>query len=160
MFNIVLVEPRIAGNVGTIGRYCYNLGFTLHIVGPHFLDYDNKKIMRAGLDYWDKLDVILYDDTDDFLSKNPYFDRFFYASTKAVKYFCDSDLRYKVGDYFIFGSESFGLPQPKFIDLMKNYPKNVIKVPQKKHGRSLNLALSVAAISAYALSLNIKHFDV
>ena len=157
MFNIVLVEPRIAGNVGTIGRYCYNLGFTLHIVGPHFLDYDNKKIMRAGLDYWDKLDVILYDDTNDFLSKNTNVDRFFYASTKAKKYFCD-DLGYQAGDYFIFGSESFGLPQPQFIDLMKKYPQNVIKVPQKKHGRSLNLALSVAAISAYALAQNISDF--
>lgn len=159
MFNIVLVEPRIAGNVGTIGRYCYNLGFTLHIVGPHFLDYDDKKIMRAGLDYWDKLDVVLYDDTDDFLAKNKSFDRFFYASTKAKKYFCDDDLKYQVGDYFIFGSESFGLPQSQFIDLMKQYSQNVIKVPQKKHGRSLNLALSVSAISAYALSQNIFSFE-
>ncbi|WP_267525165.1 TrmH family RNA methyltransferase [Campylobacter sp. MG1] len=155
MFNIVLVEPRIAGNVGTIGRMCYNLGFKLHLVGPHFLDFSSKKIMHAGLDYWEKLEPIFWDNAKHFLANND-IAKMKFASTKSNNPYFNAE--FKIGDFIVFGSESFGLPQPEIKAILTN--QNTFLIPMKKCGRSLNLALSTAFLSSEALRQNFNHFIV
>ncbi|AJC84402.1 tRNA (cytidine(34)-2'-O)-methyltransferase [Campylobacter peloridis] len=152
MFHIVLVEPRIPQNTGSIGRMCFNAGFTLHIINPLF-SIDEKAVKRAGLDYWKKLNPLLWDSLDDFLLKNEKFkDRFFFATTKTKRtYF---DVSYKQGDFLFFGSESFGLP----LELMQQKWENAITIPMKDCGRSLNLATSVGIISYEALRQNFASF--
>lgn len=152
MFHIVLVEPRIPQNTGSIGRMCFNAGFTLHIINPLF-SIDEKAVKRAGLDYWKKLNPLLWDSLDDFLLKNENFkDRFFFATTKTKRtYF---DVSYKQGDFLFFGSESFGLP----LELMQQKWENAITIPMKDCGRSLNLATSVGIISYEALRQNFASF--
>ncbi|MBX2078766.1 tRNA (cytidine(34)-2'-O)-methyltransferase [Campylobacter peloridis] len=152
MFHIVLVEPRIPQNTGSIGRMCFNAGFTLHIINPLF-SIDEKAVKRAGLDYWKKLNPLLWDSLDDFLLKNEKFkDRFFFATTKTNQtYF---DVSYKQGDFLFFGSESFGLP----LEFMQQKWENAITIPMKDCGRSLNLATSVGIISYEALRQNFASF--
>ncbi|TXE78925.1 tRNA (cytidine(34)-2'-O)-methyltransferase [Campylobacter peloridis] len=152
MFHIVLVEPRIPQNTGSIGRMCFNAGFTLHIVNPLF-SIDEKAVKRAGLDYWKKLNPLLWDSLDEFLVKNEKFkDRFFFATTKTKQtYF---DVSYKQGDFLFFGSESFGLP----LELMQQKWENAITIPMKDCGRSLNLATSVGIVSYEALRQNFASF--
>ncbi|MBX1886744.1 tRNA (cytidine(34)-2'-O)-methyltransferase [Campylobacter peloridis] len=152
MFHIVLVEPRIPQNTGSIGRMCFNAGFTLHIINPLF-SIDEKAVKRAGLDYWKKLNPLLWDSLDDFLLKNEKFkDRFFFATTKTKQtYF---DVSYKQGDFLFFGSESFGLP----LEFMQQKWENAITIPMKDCGRSLNLATSVGIISYEALRQNFASF--
>lgn len=153
MFNIVLVEPRIAGNVGTIGRMCYNLGFKLHLVGPHFLDFSSKKIMHAGLDYWDKLEPIFWDNAKHFLENND-ISKMKFASTKSNNAYFNAS--FSIGDFIVFGSESFGLPQPEIKAILDD--KNTFLIPMKSYGRSLNLAQSVAFLSGEALRQNYSNF--
>lgn len=155
MFNIVLVEPRIAGNVGTIGRMCYNLGFKLHLVGPHFLDFSSKKIMHAGLDYWDKLEPIFWDNAKEFLANNDTA-KMKFASTKSKNPYFNAS--FNEGDFIVFGSESFGLPQPEIKEILSN--ENTFLIPMKSYGRSLNLAQSVAFLSSEALRQNFKNFSI
>ncbi|KAA6224736.1 MULTISPECIES: tRNA (cytidine(34)-2'-O)-methyltransferase [unclassified Campylobacter] len=153
MFNIVLVNPRIPQNTGSIGRMCFNAGFTLHIIKPTIFDISNKALKRAGLDYWAKLEPIIWENLDEFLAKNLAFQQqFFFATTKGVKaYF---EVKFKEGDYLFFGSESFGLP----LSLMDLNKENMIKIPMKECGRSLNLATSVGIISYEALRQNFTYF--
>ena len=152
--NIVLVKPRIAGNVGTISRLCYNLNYNLHLIGPHFLDFSSKKIMHAGLDYWPKLSPIFHENEQEFLrfvkgcnSQDYEASSLFFASTKA-------ELDYKKASYpkhcfLIFGSESFGIEDSPMLKALQN-EQNTICIPQIKEGRSLNLALAVAIIATRA----------
>ncbi len=152
MFHIVLVEPRIPQNTGSIGRMCYNTGFNLHIINPLF-DVDEKAVKRAGLDYWKKLDPIIWCDLDSFLQENINFqDRFFFATTKTNQaYF---DVKFQKGDFLFFGSESFGLPAK----LMQTKWENAITIPMKDCGRSLNLATSVGIVAYEALRQNFDFF--
>ncbi|MBK1973347.1 tRNA (cytidine(34)-2'-O)-methyltransferase [Campylobacter sp. TTU-622] len=153
MFNIVLVSPRIPQNTGSIGRMCFNAGFNLHIIKPIVFDLEEKKLKRAGLDYWDKLNPIIWENLDEFLKKNiKYKDRFFFATTKSKKpYF---KVQFQKDDFLFFGSESFGLPQ----DLMQLNWQNAITIPMKAYGRSLNLATSVGIITYEALRQNFSFF--
>ncbi|HEC1756435.1 tRNA (cytidine(34)-2'-O)-methyltransferase [Campylobacter sp. CNRCH_2013_0671h] len=153
MFHIVLVEPRIPQNTGSIGRMCFNAGFALHIVNPLF-SIDEKAVKRAGLDYWKKLNPFLWDNLEDFLKEYEKFqDRFFFATTKTTQaYF---DVNYQKGDFLFFGSESFGLP----MDLMQKKWENAITIPMKDCGRSLNLATSVGIVSYEALRQNFASFE-
>ncbi|CAM4029516.1 tRNA (cytidine(34)-2'-O)-methyltransferase [Campylobacter armoricus] len=153
MFHIVLVEPRIPQNTGSIGRMCFNAGFTLHIINPLF-SINEKAVKRAGLDYWKKLDPLLWDSLEDFLKEYKKFqDRFFFATTKTTQtYF---DVSYQKGDFLFFGSESFGLP----MDLMQKKWENAITIPMKECGRSLNLATSVGIVSYEALRQNFISFE-
>lgn len=154
MFNIVLVNPRIAQNTGSIGRMCYNADFKLHIIKPTVFDLDEKSVRRAGLDYWKKLKPTVWESLDEFLELNLKFkDRFFFASTKAKRLYFEAS--YKQGDFLFFGSESFGLPQ----ELMKINEDNMIKIPMKSFGRSLNLATSVGIVSYEALRQNFSEFN-
>lgn len=153
MFHIVLVSPRIPQNVGSIGRMCYNAGFKLHIIKPIVFDINEKALRRAGLDYWAKLEPVIWQNLESFLNENLKFQkRFFFATTKADRPYFEA--KFQSGDFLFFGSESFGLPP----DLMSLNLENRLKIPMKACGRSLNLATSVGIISYEALRQNYQDF--
>ncbi len=144
MFNIVLVEPEIPQNTGNIARTCAATGAGLHIIKPMGFEIDDKKLKRAGLDYWHLLGVKYYESLDDFFDKNPDA-RCHYASTKAVNTY--SDAEYHDGDYIFFGKETKGLPESL---LYKNEPY-CIRIPMIDEARSLNLSNAVAIVVYEAL---------
>ncbi len=135
-FNIVLVEPEIPQNTGNIARTCAATGSRLHIVEPMGFKIDDKKLKRAGLDYWYLLDITYYKNLDDFFDKNS--GRFFYFSTKAPQNHCD--VEYKDGDYLVFGKETAGLPE----ELLYKNKDSCVRLPMIGDARSLNLSNSVA----------------
>jgi tRNA (cytidine/uridine-2'-O-)-methyltransferase len=153
MFNIVLLEPRMPGNVGTIGRLAYATGSVLHLIKPYgFGDITEKQVRRAGLDYWEFLDVREYDNLEDFLDKNPKDIRCFYATTKTTKAYFESE--YKANDYFFFGREDGGLPE----ELLENNKEFCINIPMTNEARSLNIANSVSIVVYDAIRQNIQEF--
>lgn len=155
MFNIVLIHPRIPQNTGSIGRMCYNAGFKLHIVKPIVFDISQKSVRRAGLDYWEKLEPIVWENLEHFLEKNLIFkEHFFFATTKSKKPYFEA--KFKENDFLFFGSESYGLP----MELMQLNWENAITIPMKAYGRSLNLATSVGIISYEALRQNFANFVI
>ncbi len=135
MLNVVLVEPEIPSNTGNISRTCAVTGARLHLVGPLGFSLDEKHLKRAGLDYWDKLDIIQYESIDEFFDKNKG-GRFWFYSTKAGHNY--SDVEYKDGDYLVFGKETKGLPE-EYVHL-----DNSVRIPMKPTLRCLNLSNSVA----------------
>lgn len=154
MFNIVLVNPEIHTNTGSIGRMCVNAGCKLHLVKPLGFELDDKHLKRAGLDYWQHLNPTIWDSLDDFLEENlQYKDRFFFATTKTNQLYCDA--KFKKGDFLFFGSECHGLP----IDLMKINKENCITIPMTNMGRSLNQATSVGIVTYEAIRQNLNDFD-
>lgn len=144
MFNIVLVEPEIPQNTGNIARTCAATGTKLHIVKPMGFEIDDKKLKRAGLDYWHLLGVQYYENLDDFFEKNKG-GRFFYSTTKGLNTY--SDVSYKDGDFFLFGKETKGLPE-KLLYENKEY---CIRIPMISEARSLNLSNSAAIVIYEAL---------
>jgi len=153
MFNIVLVEPRIPGNVGTIGRLAYGTNSVLHLIKPYgFGEITEKEVRRAGLDYWCELEVHEYDSLEDFWQKNPKTDRHFFATTKTTKAYFEQ--QYKDGDYFYFGREDAGLPE----ELLENNKELCVNIPMANDARSLNLANSVSIIVYDAIRQNFEKF--
>ena len=153
MFNIVLLEPRIPGNVGTIGRLAFALNCTLHLIKPYgFGEITEKEVRRAGLDYWFDLDVREYDNIEAFWEANPFSNRHFFATTKTKQNYFDA--KYEVGDFFYFGREDAGLPESL---LAKNEP-GCVTIPMTNNARSLNIANSVSIIAYEALRQNFKDF--
>ena len=149
MFNIVLVHPQIPQNTGSIGRMCVNANLRLHIIKPTVFDISEKAVRRAGLDYWARLNPVIWESLDEFLRANAaYEDRFFYATTKAHKFYFEAE--FKKGDFLFFGGESTGLP----MELMERNFANAIKIPMGEHGRSLNLATSAGIIAYEAIRQN------
>ncbi len=144
MFNIVLVEPEIPQNTGNIARTCAATGAKLHIVKPMGFEIDDRKLKRAGLDYWHLLGVKYYENIDDFFEKNKG-GRFFYSTTKGRHEY--SDMSYRDGDYFLFGKETKGLDE----ELLYNNEKSCIRIPMISEARSLNLSNSVAIVVYEAL---------
>ena len=144
MFNIVLVEPEIPQNTGNISRTCACTGTRLHIVKPMGFEITDAKLKRAGLDYWDKLDLTYYENLDEFFEKNAG-GRFFYLSKKAKK--CYADVEFKDGDYLVFGKETKGLPE----HLVFNNPDTALRIPMRGGLRSLNLSNTVALVLYEAL---------
>ncbi len=140
--NIVLVEPEIPQNTGNIARTCAATGARLHIIEPMGFKIDDKKLKRAGLDYWHLLDITYYKNLDDFFQKND--GNYFYFSTKAKYRY--SDIEYPDKSFLFFGKETKGLPE----DLLYNNPENCVRIPMinDSAARSLNLSNSVA-IAAY-----------
>ena len=136
MFNIVLVEPEIPQNTGNIARTCAATGSRLHLVRPLGFAIDDRKLKRAGLDYWHLLDITYYDGLDDFFAKNA--GRFFYFSTKAPRAYCEAE--YRDGDYLVFGKETAGLPE----ELLRVHPDDCVRLPMIEGARSLNLSNTVA----------------
>ena len=137
-FNIVLVEPEIPQNTGNIGRICVSTECRLHLIKPYGFILDDKHLRRAGMDYWQHLDVTEYENWDDFLSRNPNAEMVFF-STKGDRSYWDVDYRDNL--YLVYGSESKGLP----LDFYERYAEQLCTIPMPgTHSRSLNLANSVA----------------
>ena len=135
--NIVLHEPEIPQNTGNIARTCAATGASLHIIEPMGFRIDDKKLKRAGLDYWHLLDITYYENLDDFFGKNPNAN-VFYFTTKAPRNYTEA--KYD-GDVFImFGKESKGLPE----SLLEKNPETCVRIPMRPNLRSLNLSNSVA----------------
>ncbi|MGH1468623.1 MAG: tRNA (cytidine(34)-2'-O)-methyltransferase [Bdellovibrionales bacterium] len=143
--NVVLIEPEIPNNTGNIGRTCVALEATLHLVGPLGFDLDEKKVRRAGLDYWPHLKLERYESQKEFFSKLPEAGKKAFFTTKAELFHYDCD--FAGGDedvWLIYGKETKGLTD----DVLKRYPDDLYKIPMPGQTRSLNLANSVA-IGAY-----------
>jgi len=139
--NIVLYSPEIPQNTGNISRTCAVTGAALHIIRPIGFEISDRTLKRAGLDYWDKLDVTYYDDYEDFIERNKGASLYFF-SAKGKK--CYTDIKYPDGCFLVFGRESVGLPE----DLVKANLENSVRIPMIKSVRCLNLSNSVA-IAAY-----------
>ncbi len=142
--NIVLCCPDIPQNTGNIARLCVGVGARLHLVKPFGFTLSDKKLKRAGLDYWDNLDCIIYDSIEDFFEKNSNIN-FYIATTKAE--FTHYEVKYKEDDFLIFGSETSGFP----LYYLDKYFDRCINIPMKSTIRSLNLANCVAIVLYEAL---------
>ena len=141
--NIVLVEPQIPQNTGNIARTCAATGARLHLVKPMGFTVDDKKLKRAGLDYWHLLDVTYYENLQDFFEKNS--GPFYYFTTKARHRY--SDVKYPDGAYLVFGREDAGLPE----SLLYENPETCVRLPMRSMARSLNLSNTVAIVVYEAL---------
>lgn len=134
--NIVLVEPEIPQNTGNIARTCAATGARLHIIEPMGFKIDDKKLKRAGLDYWYLLDITYYPSIEDFFSKND--GNYYFFTTKGKHIY--SDVEFSGDTYIIFGKETKGLPE----ELLKQHPEQCLRVPMISDARSLNLSNTVA----------------
>ena len=148
MFNIVLVTPQIPNNTGTIGRLCVNTSSSLHLIKPLGFDITEKAVRRAGLDYWHKLDLHVWENLDDFFAHNKISENVHFATTKTDKPYFNAS--FKAGDFIFFGSETAGLPS----DLLEKFIDKNITIPMTKDGRSLNLAVSTGIILYEAIKQN------
>ncbi len=138
MFNVVLVEPEIPPNTGNVGRLCLATRSTLHLVGPLGFSIDDRQLKRAGLDYWDEVDVREWSNLDQLRRANA-LARFFYLTTKATQPYFEVSFRPK--DFLVFGRETKGLPER----VLQENRESCITIPM--HGtRSLNLATAVAIV--------------
>ena len=137
MLNIVMVEPEIPQNMGNVARTCAVTGARLHIIEPMGFKIDDKKLKRAGLDYWHMLDITYYKNLDDFFKKND--GHYYFFSTKSKQKY--SDIKYPENTYLFFGKETKGLPE----ELLKNNPDRCVRIPMinNEHARSINLSNSV-----------------
>ncbi len=152
MFNIVLVTPQIPNNTGAIGRLCVNTGSSLHLIKPIGFDIDEKAVRRAGLDYWHKIDLHVWESIDDFMSAHPNKERFFFATTKTDRPYFEVD--FQEGDYLLFGSETSGIPT----EILNAFPEQTMTIPMTKEGRSLNLAISSGIILYEAIKQNFNSY--
>ena len=141
--NIVLLQPQIPQNTGNIARTCAATGARLHLVGPMGFVISDKQLKRAGLDYWDKLDITYYDSTEDFFSKNTE-GKFYYLTTKAQNKY--TDINYENNVYIVFGREDRGIDE----DILYNNPDTCVRMPMLSNIRSLNLSNTVA-IATYEI---------
>ena len=135
--NIVLHEPEIPQNTGNIARTCAATGASLHLIRPLGFTIDDKKLKRAGLDYWHQLDITYYDGLEDFFEKNPNA-QFYCFSTKAQYRY--TDITYPDPVFLIFGKETKGLPE----EFLHAHPDRCVRIPMRDGLRSLNLSNSVA----------------
>ena len=143
--NIVLVEPEIPHNTGSIARTCALTGVKLHLVRPLGFSVTDKYLKRAGLDYWNLVDISYYDKFEQVVDKHPN-GSFYYATTKANKLY--SEMVYEDNSFFVFGKETKGLP----VELIEKNIDKCIKIPMRKNiGRSLNLSNSANIIIYEAL---------
>lgn len=138
--NIVLIEPEIPQNTGNIARTCAAIGATLHLVKPLGFDISEKAVRRSGLDYWDKVEIIVHESLDDF-KKYSEGKNIFLLSTKAKKIY--SEISYPPDSYVIFGPESRGLPESY---ILENFD-TAVRIPMGENIRSLNLSNSVAIVA-------------
>ena len=138
--NIVLIEPEIPNNTGNIGRLALASGAHLHLVKPFGFEIDDTRLKRAGLDYWQHLNVTYYDNIDDFFTINKNAKMAFLSSHGTQDY---DDIPFEDDMFLVFGKESVGLP----IHILKDHPEALYKIPlYSKHIRSLNLANAVSIV--------------
>ena len=138
MLNIVLFEPEIPANTGNIGRTCVATNTRLHLIEPLGFRLNEKNLKRAGMDYWESVDLHKVNSMDDLYSQFPD-GRFFYLTTKSKKKY--TDIKFLDGDFIVFGPESRGLPQEYVTQ------ENAITIPMVEGQRSLNLSNSVAIVA-------------
>ena len=149
----MLVEPEIPQNTGNIARTCAATGASLHIIRPMGFEIDDRKLKRAGLDYWDKLDITYYDDYNDFLKKRPdAIGNTYFFTTKAPKSYTEVT-EYPDNVFIMFGKETKGLPE----DMLYENKDFCVRIPMRDTIRSLNLSNSVA-IAVYEI-IRQKGFD-
>ena len=141
MFNIVLVEPEIPQNAGNIARTCAAMGTRLHMIRPLGFEVTDKYLKRAGLDYWNLVEIFYYDSFDELKAKYPDA-RFFYFTTKGRK--IHSQAQFQSGDFLVFGKETKGLPE----ELLLKHEGECLRIPMFSAARSLNLSNS-AAVALY-----------
>ncbi len=153
MFNIVLVEPQIPQNTGTIGRLCVNLGATLHLIKPLGFDIDDKAVKRAGLDYWKHLDLIVWESFEAYLQVHPIEARSFMCTTKTDNLYFNAP--FKKGDHILFGSETRGIDECVLLE----HASQCITIPMGPKGRSLNLGVSVGVVLYDAVRQNYEGFE-
>ena len=144
MLNIVLFEPEIPANTGNIGRTCVATNTRLHLIEPLGFRLNEKAIKRAGMDYWDDLDVTTYIDYNDFMEKNPGA-KIYMATTKAPKVYTEAE--FEPDCYIMFGKESAGIPE----EILLEHKETAVRIPMLDHIRSLNLGNSVAIVLYEAL---------
>lgn len=142
--NIILHQPEIPQNTGNIGRTCVATGTSLHLIEPLGFRLDEKSLQRAGMDYWQHLDVHRYVNFEEFLQKNPGA-KIWMATTKAKHTY--SDVEFGENDFIMFGKESAGIPEEILVD----YEDTCIRIPMLPEIRSLNLSNSVAIVLYEAL---------
>lgn len=142
--NIVLIEPEIPQNTGNISRTCAATGARLHLVKPFGFEINDKHLKRAGLDYWQYLDITYYENQAEFFEKNKGKD-FYYFTTKALHR--HSDVEYPDGAYLVFGKETKGLPE----ELLLQNRDRCVRIPMIDEARSLNLSNAVAIATYEAL---------
>ena len=131
--NIVLLEPEIPQNTGNIARTCAATGASLHLIEPMGFTVTDAKLKRAGLDYWNKLDITYYKNIEDFYERTKG-GEYFYFSTKAPR--CYTDIAYPNPCYLIFGKESAGIPET----ILKKNLSRTVRIPMRESLRSLNLS--------------------
>ncbi|MDU2583824.1 MAG: tRNA (cytidine(34)-2'-O)-methyltransferase [Anaerococcus prevotii] len=145
MFNIVLISPEHPGNVGNIGRTCVLTESRLHLIRPFKFDFSDRFLKRAGIDYWEHVDLVIHDSLEEFMDyvKD---ERYFFIETGTNKKYTDVD--FKDGDFLIFGREKEGIPE----DLLNENKEKILTIPMtRKIDRSLNLANSVSIVLYEAL---------
>ena len=139
MFNVVLIEPEIPPNTGNVGRLCLATESALHLVKPFGFTLDDRQLKRAGLDYWDEVDVKTWESFDALQRAQPPATRYFFLTTKTNRVYYE--VEFKPGDFFVFGRETKGLPE----ELLAAHSDACLTIPM--HGtRSLNLATAVAIV--------------
>lgn len=149
MLNIVLLEPEMPANTGNIGRTCCATGARLHLIEPMGFRISDKMLKRAGLDYWEKLDVTIYDCYEDFLQLNQEAaGKMFMATTKAQRTY--TEVCYPEDAYIMFGKESAGIPE----EILVEHENTAIRIPMNHEIRSLNLSNAVAVVLYEALRQN------
>jgi len=144
LFHVVLFQPEIPDNTGAVGRTCVAIGAKLWLVRPLGFQIDHRRIKRAGMDYWEHLDLEIVDDWKN-LTDRLAGQRFWFLSKKADTLYTSP--KFEKGDVFVFGCESLGLPS----EIMQKYRTNLLKIPICENARSLNLSVSVgvAIFEAY-----------
>ncbi len=145
--NIVLMEPEIPYNTGNIGRSCVLTNTTLHLIKPLGFSLDEKQIKRSGLDYWELIDLKVWENYEELRAAYPE-SNFYFATTKTTQKY--SDVKYKPNDFIVFGPESRGIPA----EIREANTEACITIPMIKMGRSLNLSNSAAIILYEALRQN------
>ena len=148
--NIVLYNPEIPQNTGNISRTCAVTGAALHIIRPTGFEISDRTLKRAGLDYWDKLDITYYDDYEDFKAKNPDAICYYFSAHASKNY---TDVEYPEGVFLVFGRETAGLPR----ELVLANPDTAVRIPMLPTLRCLNLSNAVA-VAAYEV-LRRRGFD-
>lgn len=139
MLHIVLIEPEIPPNTGTIGRLCLATGSVLHLVGPLGFSMDDRTLRRAGLDYWKDVDCRRWTDFAALQADAGHGARFYFFTTKTNRIYWEQ--RFQDGDYLVFGRETKGLPEP----LLAKWPEQCLTIPQREV-RSLNLAVAAGIV--------------
>ena len=137
MFHVVLVEPEIPQNAGNIARTCAATGCVLHLIRPLGFEVSDKYLKRAGLDYWNLVDVRIHDDLAAFLASYPAA-RMHLFTTKARRTYAQADFR--PGDFLVFGKETRGLEE----EFLLEHADACVRIPMRAEARSLNLSTSVA----------------